>query len=46
VWAADGEHVENLRNGGEMEVPVWMKDRLQSLGRDPDEWAQTNTGRA
>jgi hypothetical protein len=45
VWAADGEHVENLRNGGDMEVPVWMRDRLQSLGRDPDEWGQANLGR-
>ena len=38
VWAEDGEQVTNLRNGGEMEVPVWMRSRLRSLGRDPDTW--------
>jgi hypothetical protein len=46
VWAADGEHVENLRNGGEMEVPVWMKVRLRALGRDPEEWPDAMPDRA
>lgn len=36
VWAEDSEHVAGLRDGGEMEVPLWITKRFHELGRDPD----------
>jgi hypothetical protein len=38
VWSEDGEHVEALDRGEEMETPVWAETRMVSLGLDPDEW--------
>ena len=36
VWAEDSEHVAALRNGGQMEVPLWITRRFAELGRDPE----------
>lgn len=38
VWAEDGEHIRTLRDGGEPDVPVWIAQRLDKLGLDPDAW--------
>ncbi len=38
VWAEDGAQVTSLRNGGPMEVPVWIVKRYAELGRDPATW--------
>lgn len=34
VWAEDGELIPRLRDGAEMEPPVWMKRRMDQLGID------------
>ena len=38
VWAEDGEHVAGLRDGGTMDVPLWITKRFDELGRDPATW--------
>jgi hypothetical protein len=38
VWAEDAEAVMALRSGGDIEVPVWIQQRLNDLGRDISEW--------
>ena len=38
VWAEDGEHVAGLREGGTMDVPLWITKRFDELGRDPATW--------
>lgn len=38
VWAEDAEAVTALRTGGDIEVPVWIRQRLEDLGRDISEW--------
>lgn len=38
IWAEDGEQILSLERGEPLEVPVWAKDRLEKLGRDPNEW--------
>jgi hypothetical protein len=38
VWAEDGDQVTGLRNGEEMEPPVWIQRRFVELGRSPLEW--------
>jgi hypothetical protein len=38
VWAEDGEQVQDLLAGGEIEQPLWATERLVSLGRDPRDW--------
>jgi hypothetical protein len=38
VWAEDAEAVTTLRSGGDIEVPVWIQQRLNDLGRDISEW--------
>ena len=38
VWAEDAEAVTALRSGGDIEVPVWIQQRLNDLGRDISEW--------
>lgn len=40
IWAADGELVAKVRAGEEIPPPVWAVERLEELGRDPDEWFQ------
>ena len=38
VWAEDSEHVAGLRDGGTMDVPLWITKRFGELGRDPATW--------
>lgn len=38
VWAEDGEYVQAIRDGVEVEMPLSIERRMVSLGRDPDEW--------
>lgn len=38
VWADGSEHVESIRNGEPMEVPLWISKRFSELDRDPDTW--------
>ncbi len=38
IWAEDGDQVASLRRGEPMETPVWIVDRLVTLGRDPTKW--------
>lgn len=33
VWAEDGEQVAAIRNGEQLEAPVWITKRLERLGR-------------
>lgn len=40
IWAADGELVAKVRAGEEIPPPVWAVERLEELGRDPEEWSQ------
>ena len=44
VWAEDGEVVQSIKQGGELEPPLWVLDRAAKLGVDPDVWAQRRTG--
>ncbi len=36
VWASDGEHVAEVEAGGALSVPVFLRDRLDRLGIDPE----------
>ena len=38
VWAEDGEHVREMQNGGQWEVPLFVQRRMTELGRDPQQW--------
>ena len=38
VWAEDGDQVAAVREGRPPEIPVWIQDRLRTLGLDADEW--------
>jgi hypothetical protein len=38
VWAEGSDHVEGLRRGEPMEVPLWVAKRSAELGRDPAAW--------
>lgn len=38
VWAEDGEAAQTLLDGGDIEIPVWVKGRMKELGRDLSEW--------
>jgi hypothetical protein len=38
VWAEDGELVSRLEAGGPMEVPVFLRARLDHLGLEPEAW--------
>ncbi|MEM9035902.1 MAG: DUF2889 domain-containing protein [Actinomycetota bacterium] len=44
VWDSDGELVERLESGEEMEPPVWIVERFESLGLDPAEWLSPMRG--
>lgn len=41
IWAEDGENVQAIRRGEDLEVPVWASERLVQLGRDPEDWRRT-----
>lgn len=38
VWAEDGPVIERLKNGEEMEPPLWAVDRAEELGLDVADW--------
>lgn len=38
IWAEDGENVQAIRRGEDLEVPVWASERLVQLGRSPSDW--------
>jgi hypothetical protein len=38
VWAEGGEMVSALSSGDDVPLPLWARERMVSLGRDPDEW--------
>ena len=45
VWAEDGEFVANLEAGrGGRHVPLFVKGRLERLGRDPESWRSPMQG--
>lgn len=38
VWAEDGATIAGIKAGEEMEPPLWILERLEKLGLDPNEW--------
>ncbi len=38
VWDEDGEHVTAMKNGGPVDIPVWITKRYNKLGRDITNW--------
>ena len=40
IWAEDGDNVQAIVAGEEMESPLWATKRLRELGRDPSEWRE------
>lgn len=38
VWERDGELLKKALAGEEFEPPVWAVERLEELGRSPEEW--------
>lgn len=38
VWAEDGPQFTKVLAGEELEPPIWAVDRLEALGRDPEDW--------
>ncbi len=38
VWAEDGEHLQDVRDGKPPEPPLQVTERLIQLGRKPEEW--------
>ena len=38
VWAEDGEWVQRAAAGEQLPPPLWMEERLVTLGLKPDDW--------
>lgn len=38
VWSEDGEAITSIKNGEEMEPPLWIIERFEKLGIDRSEW--------
>ncbi len=38
VWDENGAVIESLKNGEEMEPPLWITKRLDELGMDANQW--------
>lgn len=38
VWDEHGEQVRLLKEGGHVEVPLWVTKRYSELGMDPESW--------
>lgn len=38
VWEEDGELMKKAMAGDELDPPLWVVDRLEKLGRSPDDW--------
>jgi hypothetical protein len=45
AWAADGPLVTLAERGDPPPLPIPISERLQSLGKDPEEWRSGPTGR-
>lgn len=39
VWREDGETIEAIKAGQELEPPLWMAERLEKLGLSEEDWA-------
>lgn len=44
VWQEDGETINSIKRGEEMEPPLWIIDRLEKLGLDPATWQERMRG--
>ncbi len=44
VWAEDGAYMDEIRQGAEMEPPLWVLDRAEELGVDPQSWVEGRQG--
>jgi hypothetical protein len=44
VWAEDGETITAIKQGEELEPPLWIVDRMNKLGLDPSEWQERMKG--
>ncbi|MFM7535140.1 MAG: DUF2889 domain-containing protein [Acidimicrobiales bacterium] len=44
IWAEGSEHSTRAQAGEETEIPLWIEERLRSLGRDPSEWRTFSQG--
>jgi hypothetical protein len=40
VWAEDGPMFSLIDRGEDPPLPIWAEERLQRLGRDPQEWRE------
>ena len=40
IWDEDGEQVQAVLSGRDLEVPVWAEKRLEKLGRPAGEWGR------
>ncbi len=38
IWDEEGEQVAKVRDGVDVEIPLWAEERMVALGRMPDEW--------
>ena len=44
VWAEDGEVIDAMKRGENLEPPLWVLDRAAKLGVDPEVWAHARSG--
>lgn len=44
VWSEDGETITAIKAGEELEPPLWIIERMNKLGLDPDTWQDRMTG--
>ncbi len=44
VWAEDGETIAAIKRGEELEPPLWIHDRFESLGIDVATWRERFRG--
>lgn len=44
VWAEDGETIASIKRGEELEPPLWILDRFEELGVDPQQWRDRMRG--
>ncbi|MCP3909956.1 MAG: DUF2889 domain-containing protein [Actinomycetia bacterium] len=40
VWAEDGDMIDAVKRGEEIEPPLWIADRVEKLGLDMDAWRE------
>lgn len=46
VWDENGAVIESIKNGEEMDPPLWITKRFAELGLDPADWQSTMSGRS